>query len=142
MLHQEDQTCERGDGLCEASPSAAALANDHPPHAIGLDRSDVRMPSTPDATQICLCRLSRLEPQLARELLSTLGDPNRAGRLIEELLGGERQVDLQTDAIVELVRVYESLEDIRTAATHDLMSCSPVTCALAPCCNPTSWVGS
>lgn len=87
--------------------------------AATVDRENVPTANSAESAEICLCRLTRLAPQVANELLASWSDPDRATRVIEELLGGGREVNLQLEAIIELVRLYEYLEGVRNAAAAD-----------------------
>jgi hypothetical protein len=59
--------------------------------------------------------LAQLAPEFVDEICAVWTDIDLVGRLIEDVLGGERKVSLTTEAIIQLVRLYEFLEDSRTA---------------------------
>jgi hypothetical protein len=75
----------------------------------------VRAPIPPESASVCLCRLAQLAPQVANELLDLWSTPHLAGRLIEALLGGEHELNLETEVVIELVRLYQHLEEVRAA---------------------------
>ncbi|WP_341893199.1 hypothetical protein [Variovorax sp. YR752] len=85
-----------------------------------------------------LRRLSALAPLLADELLAAWSDPPRLGRLIEAWLGGEWQVDLETDALVALVRLYEHLEGLRLVGEPDPKTGSAMPGGRAGYSNPSA----
>lgn len=85
-----------------------------------------------------LRRLSALAPQVADKLLTVWSDPPRAGRLIEAWLGGTQQVDLETDALIALVRLYEYLEGLRLADATDPATGSAIAGRRAGCANPSA----
>jgi hypothetical protein len=66
-----------------------------------------------------LKRLDELAPGIASELHASWSDPQRASRLIEEFLGGERDVQIQDPALIELIELYQCLEADRTASAAD-----------------------
>ncbi len=66
-----------------------------------------------------LKRLELLAPLIARELHASWGDPQQAGRLIEEYLGGERDVQIEAPALFELVELYQTLEANRATGAAD-----------------------
>ena len=140
MLHLNQVDGERVDEPCHPGAALMGLPNDRATSSTKTDRQDVRTSSPAETGSVCLCRLARLAPQLANELLSSWSDPHLAGRLIEEVLGGEREVNLETEAIIELVRLYEYLEDVRTVGTADKATGSNMTSAQLRCCSQSSQV--
>ncbi len=95
------------------------LQDDCSRNAIEVELQDAR---TLDATANALTslgRLARLAPDVASELFALWKDLDQLGRLVEELLGNGKEPTLDDRAILELVRLYEFLEDIRTVGTTD-----------------------
>jgi hypothetical protein len=54
-----------------------------------------------------------MAPRIAAEFRTIWHDLHLASRLVEEYLGGEKGVQLEMPTILELVRIYEYLEDQR-----------------------------
>jgi hypothetical protein len=86
---------------CDGETNAAAVPVPHP------------------SIRASLLRLEPIAPLIARELQASWSDPPRASRLIEEFLGGQRDVQIQTPALIELVELYQSLELDRDTGTAD-----------------------
>lgn len=92
------------------------------PAAIPLcdgDTNGAAAPAPHPSIRASLLRLEPIAPLIARELQAAWSDPQRASRIIEELLGGERDVQIQTSALIELVELYQSLELDRGPGTVD-----------------------
>ena len=87
--------------LCDGDTNAAAAPAPHP------------------SIRASLLRLEPIAPLIARELQAAWSDPQRASRIIEAFLGGERDVQMQTEVLIELVELYQSLELDRDPSTTD-----------------------
>lgn len=112
----------RGGTACGTTPS------DHVSAVGEVGPKPVRGSDSPRSVPMSLSRLDQLAPQVSRELHACWGDPHLAGRLMEELLGGERGVTLQTEAIIELIKLYQSLEGHRAASDAQRQAHNP-SCA-------------
>ncbi len=92
---------DQADPLCEGDTKAAEAPDPQP------------------STRASLLCLERTAPLIARELHASWRDPQRASRLIEEFLGGERDVQIETPALIALVELYQFLEIDRAASAAD-----------------------
>jgi hypothetical protein len=108
------------------------------PRGMGGSRMAAATDRTTSVADTELRRLSTLAPLVADELLTVWSDPPRAGRLIEAWLGGTQQVDLETDALIVLVRLYEYLEGLRLADASDPATGSAMAGRRAGYANPSS----
>ena len=73
---------------------------------IGTRAVQAPLPAT-----LCCHRLHQLAPQIAERLAAVWGDLSGASRFLEAVLGGEHAPRLADAVIVELVRLYEYLEE-------------------------------
>lgn len=119
MLRDGKTTIPPADGSPAAGKVRAALPNEYSPTAIGLEPQDTQTSNSCKPRRICLSRLDQLAPQVACVLHASWSDPDLTGRLIEGLLGGGWNAMLQTEAVIELVRIYEQLETVRAAHEAD-----------------------
>jgi hypothetical protein len=85
-----------------------------------------------------LKRLDLLAPLIARELHASWSDSQRASRLIEEFLGGERDVQIEAPALIELVELYMGLEAKRAIGATDKAMLSDGSVATTRALNPAS----
>lgn len=122
MWQQTEKIREHGGQPRETHESRTAVATDRATGAAGAE----------------LRRLSALAPLVADELLAAWSDPPLAGRLIEVWLGGKWQVDLETDALIALVRLYEYLEGLRLADATDPATGSAIAGRRAGRANPSA----
>jgi len=91
-------------------------------HAGPICEGDTKAAGTPDphpSIRASVLRLERFAPLIARELQASWSDPQRASRLIEAFLGGERGMQIQAPALIELVELYQFLELDRAASVAD-----------------------
>ena len=122
MWQQTEKIREHGGQPRETHESRTAVATDRATGAAGAE----------------LRRLSALAPLVADELLAAWSDPPLAGRLIEVWLGGKWQVDLETDALIALVRLYAYLEGLRLVVTPDPQTGSAMASGRDGCADSSS----
>jgi hypothetical protein len=108
------QSCSRGTG--HARRAGADLATSSLTSAVSeagaMSRGARRRGGCGEA-QFCCCHFAELVPAVAGELRAAWGDTDSVARLVEQLLGGEKEVQLETDAVLEFVHLYMYLEEIR-----------------------------
>jgi hypothetical protein len=85
----------------------------HGDHSRGVGLEELGARSADSAAKASLQRLSQLEPGVAAQLQAVWSDFHASGRLLEQLLGGEKDERLQTSALVELIGIYEYFEEVR-----------------------------
>lgn len=119
MPSSRETNCRRHGEPCQSAPSFRATGGDSGTRAATGHATPVPGAARPLRASASLCRLAQLDPFIARELGDVWCDLESAGRLLEGLLGGEAEVVLEFEVIVELVRLYEHLEDVRAATVDD-----------------------
>ena len=120
MPSARETNCRCHGEACQSAPSFQATGSSSVMLAATSQPTPVPRDARPLRPSASLCRLAELDPFIARELGDVWCDLESAGRLLEGLLGGEAEVVLEFEVIVELVRLYEHLEDVRTAPVDDL----------------------
>lgn len=108
--------------LREVDTKAAGAPHSHAPVHAGLKRLDL------------------LAPRIASELHASWSDPQRASRLIEEFLGGERDVQMEAPALIELIQLYQCLELHRAASAADKAMLSDLGIAATRALDPASMI--
>jgi hypothetical protein len=113
---------DQADPLCEGDTKAAEAPDPQP------------------STRASLLRLERTAPLIARELHASWSDPQRASRLIEEFLGGERDVQMEAPALIELIQLYQCLELHRATSAADKAMLSDLGIAATRALDPASMI--
>lgn len=115
MLNLPEVVCRCAAEPRDAGAACGALPSVHAANAATTEGTVARASIPHEPGSICLSRLALLAPHVASELLDLWSTPHLAGRLIEALLGGGHELNLETEVVIELVRLYQHLEEARAA---------------------------